>query len=104
MVTQQSGFEKAQIENLDTKEKVICMFNPKELSLKKTNTWSEKDVKEGDIPTLEFSGGKPIDLKMQLFFDTYYEKGEDVRKNTNKVWKLLDVSKDKKRPPRCQFT
>ena len=100
----ESGFEKAQIVNLDTDEKVDCMFNPKELSLKKTNSWTEEPVKEGDVPTLEFSGGKPIDLKMQLFFDTYYEKGEDVRKHTNKVWKLLDVSKDKKRPPRCQFT
>jgi hypothetical protein len=108
MVTENSGFEKAQILNLDnTEEKVDCMFRPKELSLNKTNTWSEKPVKEGDVPALEFGGGKPAELKMQLFFDTY-QTGEDVRKKyTNKVWKLMDVITAKggeKRPPYCQFT
>jgi len=103
MATLDSGFEKAQIRNLETSEIVDCMFRPKELSMSKNNTWNEKDVKEGDLPILEFGGGKPAELKMQLFFDTY-EKGEDVRNYTDKVWKLMDVSNDKKRPPRCQFT
>lgn len=103
----ESGFEKAQIVNLDTDEKVDCMFNPKELSLKKTNSWTEEPVKEGDVPTLEFGGGKPIDLKMQLFFDTYYEKGEDVRKHTDKVWRLMDVIRKPGERPKaahCRFT
>lgn len=102
MGTQESGFDKAQIVNLETNEPIDCMFRPKEFSLNKTNSWHEKDVKKANIPTLEFGGGKPVDLKMQLFFDTY-ETGEDVRKHTDKVWQLMDVSKSKSRPPRCQF-
>jgi len=97
----ESGFEKAQIKNLETNDLVDCMFKPKELSLSKTNTWSGEQVKEKDVPTLEFGGGGAEVLTMQLFFDTY-QTGEDVRKYTNKVWNLMYVTTNKK-PPQCQF-
>jgi len=103
MSTPDSGFEKAQLVNLETNKTIDCMFRPKEFSLKKLNTWTEKDVKEGNMPQLDFGGGKPVDLKMQLFFDTY-EKGEDVRKHTDKLWELMEVPEDKKEPPGCRFT
>jgi len=102
MTTQDSGFEKAQIKNLETNAVIDCMFRPKELSLSKTNTWSTEQVKEKDVPKIEFGGGGAEELKMQLFFDTY-QTGEDVRHHTNEVWSLMYVTK-KKEPPKCQFT
>jgi len=63
-----------------------------------------------NVPKLEFNGGNPTDLKMELFFDTY-ESGEDVRRSyTNGLWDLARVNSQKKdprthksSPPMCEF-
>ena len=102
MALQDGGSQAATIVNLGTDEKIGCMFRPKEYSLTKTNTWTKKDVKEGNVPKYDFGGGQPFKLTMELFFDTY-EKAQDVRNHTNKIWKLMEVPKDEKEPPRCQF-
>ncbi len=62
------------------------------------------------MPQLEFGGGQPATLQMQLFFDTYAE-GKDVRKEyTDSIWQLMMVDqalkdpKNKKgRPPKVRF-
>ena len=101
---------KATITNLDTNDSIECMFNPKEYTFTKSNNWSQSKTKGKNVPKLEFNGGNPTDLKVQLFFDTY-ESGEDVRKKyTNAIWQLAMVNKDKQdpktkksQPPRCEF-
>ncbi len=101
---------KATITNLDTNDSIECMFNPKEYTFTKSNNWSQSKTKGQNVPKLEFNGGNPTDLKVQLFFDTY-ESGEDVRKKyTNAIWQLAMVNKDKEdpktkksQPPKCEF-
>jgi len=86
------------------------MFNPKELTLSKQNTWKQGSNPKTNIPDCEFSGGGAASLKLTLFFDTYPE-GEDVRKKyTDRIYKLTQVDpalKDKKsgksRPPTVRF-
>jgi len=101
--------EKAKIVNLDTNEEIKCLFNPNEYTFSKKNTWTSKPVKGQNVPSLEFSGGDAITLKMQLFFDTY-TTGGDVRTTTNKIWKLMNINKSladmtstKGRPPMVEF-
>jgi hypothetical protein len=101
---------KATITNLDTNDSIECLFNPKEYTFTKSNNWSQSKTKGKNVPKLEFNGGNPTDLKVQLFFDTY-ESGEDVRKKyTNAIWQLAMVNKDKQdpktkksQPPKCEF-
>ncbi|HZY41571.1 MAG TPA: LysM peptidoglycan-binding domain-containing protein [Anaerolineae bacterium] len=101
---------KATITNLDTNDSIECLFNPKEYTFTKSNNWSQSKTKGKNVPKLEFNGGNPTDLKVQLFFDTY-EAGEDVRKKyTNPIWQLAMVNKDKQdpktkksEPPKCEF-
>jgi hypothetical protein len=101
---------KAVIYNLDTNDSVECMFNPKEYTFTKQNSWKFTDQKGKNLPEPEFQSGQPTSFKIQLFFDTF-EKGDDVRsKYTNKIWALTRVvekTKDRKtkkgRPPLCQF-
>lgn len=101
---------KATITNLDTEESVEVMFNPTEYSFTKSNNWQVPKKKGANVPPLEFNGGNPTDLKVQLMFDTY-ESGEDVRKQyTNAIWNLAMVNKQKidpktkkGRPPKCEF-
>ena len=108
MPGQQAGLEKAQIKNLYSDEVIDCMFRPKEYTFTKTNTWSSEEVIGSNVPALTAFSGGAMTLKMDLFFDTY-EKGEDVRKYTNKIWKLMMVETDnvgadgKGWPPQCEF-
>ena len=101
--------EKAKLVNLDTNEEIQCLFNPNEYTFSKSNSWASKKVKGQNVPTLEFGGGDSIQLKMQLFFDTY-TTGGDVRTTTNKIWKLMnintnltDMTSTKGRPPMVDF-
>jgi len=108
--SRQGELAKATITNLDTGNSVECMFRPKEYTFSKTNSWTQGQVTGGNIPQLEFSGGQPTTLSMELFFDTY-ESGKDVRKEyTNGIWELMNVTPlttdprtGKGRPPICEF-
>ncbi len=108
-MAKQGGLEKAQIINLDTNDAVECMFRPKEYTFSKKNTWQTAMITGKNVPKVEFSGGKAMVLKMELFFDTY-ETGKDVRKQyTDKIWKLMLINTDNKDkgnkgwPPQCEF-
>jgi len=101
---------KATITNLDTKRSVECMFNPKEYSFSKTNTWNPGETPSKNAPEMQFKGGQPATLTLQLFFDTY-ASGKDVRKEyTDALWGLMVIDpslKDPKneygRPPKVLF-
>jgi nucleoid-associated protein YgaU len=77
-----------------------CMFNPKEYSLSKQNSWSGKPTKGTNLGLFEFGSGQAETLTVQLFFDTYanIKNGsstggtpKDVRKYTAKIWKMMQV-------------
>ena len=104
------SLSKATIKNVDTGEETTCMFNPKEYTFTKQNTWQAGMVLGSNVPKVEFAGGQAMTLQMELFFDTY-EEGKDVRKEyTDKIWKLMMINPDTKdkankgRPPMCEFS
>src|SRR5438067_7614952 len=86
------------------------MFNPKEYSFTKKNTWTPGKATGGNVPDFEFGGGEPATLSLKLFFDTY-ETGKDVRvQYTDKIWNLMmidpnltDPKTQKGRPPKVRF-
>jgi hypothetical protein len=65
------------------------MFNPFEYTVTKTNTYEQKSRNNADVPQVEFKKSGPQMLKMSLTFDTY-ESGEDVSRETRKLWKLME--------------
>ena len=110
---------KATIKDLDHGDIVHCLFNPKEYSFSKQNTWTAKKTTGGNVPQVKFEGGGAATLDMELFFDTYAPMDgsapgtapKDVRKEyTDKICKLMLVDErlkdgqDKKgRPPHVLF-
>jgi predicted Zn-dependent protease len=103
---------KATIRNLDRpgSTSVSCMFNPKEYTFQKSNSWKEGETPAQNTSELQFSGGKPATLTMQLFFDTYADRIDVRDKYTDAFWDLMIIDeslKDKKnkfgRPPRVLF-
>jgi hypothetical protein len=103
--------EKLVIRNIETGDKIECMFNPREYTVTKTNDWLADPKRGKNVPRLDFKGGKSKTLTLNLFFDTSLD-GYDVRKETDKLCKLMDVDKrttdsnsSKGRPPQviCQW-
>lgn len=92
------------------KEEVVVMFNPKELTFSKQNTWNPKAEPKANTPKFDFGGGGSTTLQMDLHFDTYADK-KDVRSEyTDKIYKMLLVDEDlkdntnqKSRPPFVRF-
>jgi hypothetical protein len=111
-----AGREWATIQNVDSSgsPEIKCMFNPKEYTFSKSNSWTLGPVKGANLPKLEFSSGQPATLQMQLFFDTWGSGGAggdpiDVRTHTDPLWDLMLVDPKLKnkaklgRPPIVQF-
>jgi hypothetical protein len=100
------------------KIEVKCLFNPKEYTFAKTNSWPKDQKAAANTPVLNFGGGNPATLSMDLMFDTYQNARsggppQDVRTAyINSLWKMMYVDKglaEKKknkqgRPPKVQFT
>ena len=96
----------------DESQKVPCLFNPKELNVEKSNRFAEIDIPGLDAPLFQFVRGESRSVTVDLFFDTY-EKGEDVRKYTDRItgWSygekgekgLMEIDSELHAPPVCLF-
>lgn len=96
-----TGLVNATIQDKDHGTTVNCMFNPKEYTFSKQNSWQPSPTKGTNVGKLDFGGGQPATLQMQLFFDTFanvkhgsIEGGEpkDVRKEyTAAIWEMMKV-------------
>ena len=76
--------------------KLSVHFNPKELTFSKSVTWNPKKTPKENTPELEFGGGGPASLKLQLFFDTYAEAQDVRQKYLNQLYKWVRVDPDPK--------
>jgi nucleoid-associated protein YgaU len=96
---------KAEIQNLDTGDKIPVKFNPKEYTFEKVAPWKEHNIQGLDSPAYEWTSGAPMVLTVELFFDVYEEKGaaRDVRTFTDAIENLAFVNPDKHRPPILLF-
>jgi LysM repeat protein len=92
------ALEKARITIEHTGEQFDVMFNPEEYSLNRDNNFASQAVPGLSSPLLQFVHGNLRTLEMELFFDTY-EKRRDVRDETQKVVRLLDIDPDLHAPP-----
>jgi hypothetical protein len=74
-------------------ESVDCMFNPTEYTVSKTNSYKESKKQKGESSRADFEQVGSQSLKLSLIFDSY-EKGEDVSKETRKLWQFMKPKED----------
>jgi nucleoid-associated protein YgaU len=102
----------------DPSVRVTFLFNPKELSVEKSNQYAEVNIPGLSSPIFQFVRGNARSVTMDLFFDTY-EEGTDVRLHTDKItgWDagsmfsnlpgsakgLMDIDSELHAPPVCLF-
>ncbi len=82
---------------------ITVLFNPNQYSLTGSNRIAEIGIPGLGSPILQFVRGNSRTLTMDLFFDTYEEQA-DVRKETNKIYRLLDILGPTHVPPVCTFS
>lgn len=92
------------------KDYIDCLFNPEQLTLSKSSSWSPTAVTDRNVENWAFGGGKGATLTMKLFLDTT-DTGNDVHEYTDFLFGLLEldpgtVGTDKTFPAesyRCRF-
>jgi hypothetical protein len=105
--TRPDGFQQAYLKIENEGDPITCLFNPKEYSISKTSSWTKKQ-NSSSIPNLQYGGGEPRKLSLDLFFDASDEVDGDVRGITEKLFALLEANnkfkqEKKKRPPTVEF-
>jgi LysM repeat protein len=73
-------------------------FNPEEYTLNKDNNFAAQAIPGLTGPLLQFVHGNMRTLEMELFLDTL-EPPRDVRDETQKIVKLLDIDSTLHAPP-----
>jgi hypothetical protein len=77
---------------------VPFLFNPGEITVARQNDWKTPDSrKHSSSKSLEFGGGQPLQITLQLFFDTYeihsprqlQGRAPDVREYTDRLQEMM---------------
>lgn len=97
------ALEKAQLQNVDTGKTLTVLFNPKEYSVQKSVQWEPHKAPGRNVPIQQFTSGNPSTLNVELFFDTYEEKGDVRVKHVDPIMQLALIDPDKHRPPLVMF-
>jgi hypothetical protein len=85
-------------------QRAEVIFNPAEYSLEKGNQFASTPLPGLSNPIVSFVNGNADVLTMELFFDTYTNKeGSDVRDDTKKIARLLDIDPELHAPPPVRF-
>ena len=97
------GLTRAKIVIEHTGEELEVMFNPEEgYTLNHDNTFASQNVPGLSGPVLQFVHGNLRTLEMELFFDTTDER-RDVRVETGKITRLLEIDSELHAPPILRF-
>ena len=84
--------EKAQLQ-IERGSTIPCLFNPSELEISRSNTWTESEQTAGKEPQLEYSGANPGTFSLTLLFDTT-DTGRAVTSYTDQLMQLMEVNPD----------
>ncbi|MDP2710302.1 MAG: LysM peptidoglycan-binding domain-containing protein [Solirubrobacteraceae bacterium] len=92
-------------------ETLSCLFNPKDYSVTKANSWEAKAAPGKSAAKPTFGGGQPRELTLQLLFDaTLLTPQMSVKDVGAKLFGAMNASKNeggtknKSRPPTLTFT
>jgi len=105
-----NGFARAYLK-IEGGDKLDCWFNPTEYTVKKSSTWTPNPVTGNDQPPVQYGGGQPRELSVELFFDDSDAADGDVRGVVDALFTLVDIdqsspanaNKNTGRPPMVEF-
>lgn len=107
-----SATDKARIKILDEElepgdDEIVVQFNPGEVSVDKGVNYAEQEIPGLDSPLQQFVSGSAESLSVELFFDVYEDRpdqvADDVRELTDRVNELAMIDGDRHAPPLVKF-
>lgn len=85
------NFEKAEL-RVDGGDTIELLFNPKDYTITKANSWTSEPIKGASVPPAEFGGGQPRTLALSgLLLDQSLVKDGTVREQTEKLFKMMEL-------------
>jgi LysM repeat protein len=104
------ALERAEIKPIYPKgDAVKVMFNPDEYTVNKDINYAQSSIPGLKGPILQFVSGNLQTLEMELLLDSYeahqgVKQHSDVRDETGKIFKLLEIDSETHAPPILEFT
>ncbi len=83
---------------------LTAQFNPKELQVDKSVSWTPAQGASTEDPPLEFKEPQSRSLSCTLYFDTYETKADVHSQYISKLEKLVTIVDGVGRPPLVTFT
>ena len=83
---------------------VTAQFNPKELQVDKSVSWTNSQGPGSEDPEQEFKEPQSSSLTATLYFDTYESKKDVYAEFISKLEKLVTIEPSLGRPPLTTFT
>jgi hypothetical protein len=88
-----------------------CWFNPKDYTITKSNNWTTHPANGQDIGSVQFTGGSPASMSLELVFDAHEANQDDVSGVATQLMGLATVSQPgsdphkqgRRRPPAVRF-
>lgn len=86
------NFEKAKLK-IEGGDTIEVLFNPKEYSIAKTNTWSSEPIRGANVPPAEFGGGNPRQMTLNglLLDQSLLGPGASVRGLCEKLFAMMET-------------
>lgn len=83
---------------------IEAQYNPAQIQLEESASWSPDPSRKDGVPQLEFTGNAARTLSVELFFDGYEQQLDVKRAFVDPLGRLLrvmdpDGDEDRKRPP-----
>jgi nucleoid-associated protein YgaU len=101
--------QSAQLEIEGDPDPLTCLFNPKEYTVTKNNTWNTKPTAGVGLPKVQFGGGAPQELSFEILLDSL-EGTHDITDDLNRLFLMMEVDsqfgsskKNSARPPYVKF-
>jgi hypothetical protein len=86
-----STVQKATLQ-IDGQDPFVCLFNPTNYTISKTNIWNASPVKGVNVPPVEFGGGNPRQLHLNILLDvSLLGPGHNVRSLTDQLFGMMEV-------------
>jgi hypothetical protein len=104
------NLQSAQLEIEGDSSPLPCLFNPKQYTVTKTNTWNAKPSAGVGLPNVQFGGGAPQELSFEILLDDL-EGSYDIGSDLDRLFLMMETDarfatqkKNSARPPYVTFS
>ena len=104
------SLQAAQLEIEGDSNPLNCLFNPKEYTVTKNNTWNAKQSAGVGLPKVQFGGGAPQEMSFEILLDDL-EGSYDIGADLDRLFLMMETDdqfatskKNSARPPYVTFT